>query len=58
MPEAFLPNLAMALNTQSKALADLGRREDALAAIEHAVQIYRRLAKARPEAFQPDFALT
>jgi tetratricopeptide (TPR) repeat protein len=33
-----------------------GRREDALAAIEEAAQVYRELAAARPDAFRPDLA--
>ena len=37
-------------------LADLGRREEALAAIEEAAGIYRQLAEARPDAFLPDLA--
>jgi tetratricopeptide (TPR) repeat protein len=37
-------------------LSDLGRREDALAAIQEAVEHYRRLAQARPDAFLPDLA--
>ena len=40
-PDAFLPNLAMSLNNQSNRLAELGRREEALAAIELAVTIRR-----------------
>ena len=34
----------------------LGRREEALAAIEEAVTIRRELARARPDAFLPDLA--
>jgi tetratricopeptide (TPR) repeat protein len=37
-------------------LSDLGRREEALAAAEEAVSLYRRLASARPDAFLPDLA--
>ena len=37
-------------------LADLGQREQALAAIEEAVTIRRQLAHARPDAFLPDLA--
>ena len=55
-PDAFLPDLATSLNNQSTRLADLGRREEALAAIEEAVTIYRELAEARPDAFLPDLA--
>ena len=39
-------------------LADLGRREEALAAIEEAASIYRELARARPDAFRPDLAMS
>ena len=46
----------MSLNNLSLRLADLGRREDALAAIQEAVTIYRELAAARPDAFRPDLA--
>ena len=48
--------LARSLNNQSVRLADLGRREDALAAIEEAAGIRRELAAARPDAFRPDLA--
>jgi tetratricopeptide (TPR) repeat protein len=40
----------------SNCLASLGRREEALAAIEEAAGIYRLLAAARPQAFLPDLA--
>ena len=48
--------LAGSLNNLSVRLADLGRREEALAAIEEAVTIHRELAAARPDAFRPDLA--
>ena len=38
----------------SNRLADLGRREEALAAIEEAVTIRRQLARDRPDAFLPN----
>ena len=50
-PDAFLPDLAMSLNNQSNCLADLGRREDALAAVEELATAYRQLAAARPHVF-------
>ena len=53
-PDAFRPDLARSLNSLAARLADLGRREDALAAIEEAARIYRELAAARPDAFRPD----
>jgi tetratricopeptide (TPR) repeat protein len=55
-PGAFLPDLATALTSQSVFLSELGRREEAQAAIEEAAGIYRRLADARPDAFLPDLA--
>jgi tetratricopeptide (TPR) repeat protein len=39
-------------------LSDLGRREDALAAAEDAVRLYRALAAARPDAFTADLAMS
>ena len=48
--------LARSLNNLSVRLADLGRREDALAAIQEAASICRELAAARPDAFRPDLA--
>ena len=38
-PEAFLPDLAMSLSNQSGRLSDLGRREDAVTVIDHAVRL-------------------
>ena len=40
----------------SNHLSELGRREQALAAIEEAVTIRRQLADARPDAFLPNLA--
>jgi hypothetical protein len=51
-PDVFLPDLAGSLNNLSGRLADLGRREPALAAIEEAVTIRRDLAARWPDAFQ------
>jgi len=48
----------MSLNNLSLRLADLGRRVPALEAIEEAVEISRRLAQARPDAFLPDLAMS
>ena len=47
---------ALWLNNYANLLGDLGRREEALAAIEEAAGIYRDLAQARPDAFRPDLA--
>ena len=41
----------MSLNNLSVRLADLGRREDALAAIQEAVTIRRELAARWPDAY-------
>ncbi|HEY3981052.1 MAG TPA: tetratricopeptide repeat-containing serine protease family protein [Streptosporangiaceae bacterium] len=51
------PDLAGSLNELSVRLADLGRREDALAAIEEAVEVYRRLAGEQPGLYQPGLAV-
>ena len=45
----------MSLTNLSNRLAGLGRREDALAAIEEAA-VHRELAAARPDAFRPGLA--
>ena len=37
-------------------LADAGRRDEALTAIQDAVEVYRRLAEANPAAYEPDLA--
>ena len=50
-PDAFRPDLAMSLNNLSARLAGLGRREEALAAIEEAVTIRRELATRWPNAY-------
>jgi len=47
-PDAIRPDLASSLNNLSASLADLGRREDALAAIEETAQVYRELAARWP----------
>ncbi|MEL7216452.1 MAG: tetratricopeptide repeat protein, partial [Pseudomonadota bacterium] len=46
------------LSNLSNRLDALGRREEALAAIEEAMEIYRSLAAARPDAFLPDLAMS
>jgi tetratricopeptide (TPR) repeat protein len=47
---------ASAFNDLANRLSDLGRREEALAAAEQAVDLYRALAASRPDAFTPDLA--
>ncbi len=49
---------ATALNNLSNRLSALGRREEALPAIEEAVALYRRLAARNPDAFEPYLALS
>ena len=44
----------MSLNNLSNQLADLGRREDALAAIEEATGLYRELAAKWPAVYRQD----
>ncbi len=55
---AVLGVRASILNNLSVRLSDLGRREEALAAIEEAVAIRRELAVLRPDAFRPDLAMS
>jgi tetratricopeptide (TPR) repeat protein len=50
------PELANSLNNLSNRLSDLGWREEALDAIQDAVDIYRGLAESLPEAFRPNLA--
>ena len=47
---------ARLLNNLGNRLSKLGRREEALKATQEAVEIRRRLAKDRPDAFLPDLA--
>jgi tetratricopeptide (TPR) repeat protein len=54
--EAAYPSLSTSLANLGVRLGDLGRREEALAASQEAVDIYRRLAQTRPDAFLPDLA--
>jgi len=53
---AALHHLAARVGTLGIRLSSLGRREDALSASQEAVDIRRRLAAARPDAFLPDLA--
>jgi tetratricopeptide (TPR) repeat protein len=56
--EAVTVERARLLNNLSVRLSELGRREDALAAAEKAMAIWRELAAARPDAFRPVLALS
>jgi tetratricopeptide (TPR) repeat protein len=55
-PATYAPDLAVSLNNLSNRLSDLGRREEALAAIEESVEIRRPLAAANPTAYAPNLA--
>jgi tetratricopeptide (TPR) repeat protein len=48
----------MSLNNLGTDLSRLGRREEALARGQEAVDIRRRLAQSRPDAFLPDLAMS
>jgi tetratricopeptide (TPR) repeat protein len=48
----------MSLNNLSIILGGQGRREEALAAIEEAVELYRGLAVLWPDAFRPALAMS
>jgi tetratricopeptide (TPR) repeat protein len=54
--ESRLNHLAACMGTVGLRLSNLGRREQALAASGEAVDIRRRLAQIRPDAFLPDLA--
>src|SRR5207245_2773836 len=47
---------ARILNNLGNSYSALGRREEALGAAERAAEIYKRLAKQNPDAFEPDLA--
>jgi tetratricopeptide (TPR) repeat protein len=51
-------DLALGLNNLAARLSALGRREEALLAIEEAVAIRRDLSQSRPDAFRPDLAMS
>ena len=44
------------MNNLGNQLAEVGRFEDALAAADEAVAVYRELVSARPDAYRPDLA--
>ena len=50
--------LAMSLNNLANILSGAGRRDDALAIAEEAVELCRQLAQAAPQAFRPDLAMS
>ncbi len=49
---------ARRLNNLANRLAELGQREEALPVAREAENIYRRLAEANPEAYEPDLAMS
>jgi hypothetical protein len=55
-PAAYEPDLASSLNNLSIRLAEAGRRDEGLTAIQDAIQIRQRLAAANPAAYEPDLA--
>jgi tetratricopeptide (TPR) repeat protein len=55
---AYEPYLANALTNHSNRLADVGRRDEGLAAIQEAVTIYRRLAQGNATAHEPALAVS
>lgn len=54
--EEFLKHLAERVGTLGMRLSAVGRREEALAPSEEAVDIHRRLAQTRPDVFLPALA--
>jgi tetratricopeptide (TPR) repeat protein len=52
----WLKQIAPMLSNLSAHLSSLGRGEDALAAAEETVRLYRALTEARPDAFMPELA--
>jgi tetratricopeptide (TPR) repeat protein len=55
-PEETQIEAARVSNNLANRLSDLGRREAALQAAEEAANLYRELARARPDAFTPALA--
>ncbi|MFC1431441.1 tetratricopeptide repeat protein [Streptacidiphilus sp. N1-3] len=55
-PTAYEPALATSLSNLGVRLSEAGRRAEALAAGQGAVEIYRRLAADNPAAHEPDLA--
>ena len=55
-PATFNPDLALNLNNLSLRLSDMGLLENALRAIQEAVEMRRQLAADYPATFNPDLA--
>ncbi len=58
LPETSAELKAWHLLRASIAHAKIGQREEALEAAREAVEIYRELARQRPDAFRPDLAMS
>jgi tetratricopeptide (TPR) repeat protein len=58
MRENVLNHLASRVGTLGIRLSNLGRREEALAASQEAVDTHRRLAQTRPDVFLPYLAMS
>ncbi|MFF8768586.1 tetratricopeptide repeat protein [Kitasatospora sp. NPDC015120] len=56
-PDAYLPDLASALNNLAIQLADVGRHQEALAPAQEATTTYRALTRTNPDAHLPDLAM-
>jgi tetratricopeptide (TPR) repeat protein len=57
-PTAYRADLADSLNNLGNRLSELGRKEEALAPVEEAITIRRRLAEADPATHLPDLAMS
>ena len=55
---AWQAELAGVANNLSVRLSEAGRRSEALAPAQEAVELYRALARQNPDAFQPDLAMS
>ncbi|MEV5434472.1 tetratricopeptide repeat-containing serine protease family protein [Streptomyces sp. NPDC052682] len=55
-PDVYEPDLASSLSNLGIRLSEAGRRSEALAAGQEAVEIYHRLAADNPSAYEPDLA--
>ncbi|MEU8220142.1 hypothetical protein AB0C47_30730, partial [Micromonospora taraxaci] len=54
--DAYLPDLAMSVNNHAVRLAEEGRRAEALAASQEAVDLRRELADGNRDAYLPNLA--
>jgi tetratricopeptide (TPR) repeat protein len=54
--EVILSHLAASLDSLANRLSKFGQREEAVGASQEAVNIFRRLATAKPDAFLPELA--